>query len=130
MSRKLELIIQITLASWIARDYPDILFRSDLGGIRLTMGLARQARRLQGGQARGWPDMFIAEPRQGYLGLFGEIKTGPDEIYTLKGDFRKDPHILEQAIILERLRARGYKADFWLGLDHGWQTIREYLGSK
>ena len=116
----------MTLASWIARDYPDILFRSDLGGIRLTKSLAVQAKRLQAG-GRGWPDIFIAEPRGGFLGLFGEIKTDRSDVFTLKGELRQDQHTLEQAAILERLRARGYKANFWLGLEHGWQMIKQYL---
>ncbi len=125
MTRKTEFYIQITLVNWITRDYPDVLFRSDLGGIRLTRNMAIQEKRLQAG--RGWPDMFLPEPRGGYLGLFGEIKIGPEEVYTRKGELRQDQHILEQSAILEQLRERGYKADFWLGLDHGWQIIREYL---
>lgn len=129
MSRKDELYIQTILAQRIATHYPDVIFRSDLGGIKLTMGQAVQAKRLQGG-GKAYPDMFIAEPRNGYYGCYGEVKKDAGEVYTKKGEMRQDAHIREQAEMLERLRAKGYKADFWLGLDHAWGMIQAYLEAR
>ena len=52
----------------------------------------------------------------------GEIKIRK------KGDWF-DKHIEEQAEMLEKLRARGYKAEFGIGLEECKKIIDEYLRS-
>lgn len=54
--------------------------------------------------------------------LKGEIKIRK------KGDWF-DKHIEEQAEMLEKLRARGYKAEFGIGLEECKKIIDEYLRS-
>lgn len=124
---QLEYKIQVQIAEYLKWQYPGVLFRSDLGGIKLTMGQAVKVKRLQAGRA--FPDMFIAEPRNGCAGLFGEIKISRDEIYTKAGDLRQDEHTQEQHQMICRLRQVGYKADFWCGFDEAKRIIDTYLGA-
>lgn len=126
---KEELHIQMMLAEYLTLQYPGVIFRSDLGGIRLNMGQAVEAKKLQGGQ-RGFPDMAILTPRHGYYGLFGEIKTSADEVYTKAGRMRQDTHTQEQARMLQRLCAEGYKAGFWCGFDQAREVIDDYLRER
>lgn len=125
MARKAELYIQTQLARYLRSHHPGVIFRSDLGGIKLTIGQAVQVKKLQAGPA--FPDMFICEPRNGFCGYFGEIKVSANEVYTRAGAMRRNKHIKAQYQMLEALRLRGYKADFWLGFEHARQCIDEYL---
>lgn len=122
---QLEYYIQCHIADYLRDVYPDVVFRSDLGGIKLTMGQAVKVKRLQAGRA--FPDMFVAAARNGCHGLFGEIKVNADEVYTKRGELRQDEHTREQAEMLDRLRRQGYEADFWLGLDDAKMKIDRYL---
>lgn len=124
---KEELHIQMQIAEYLTLQYPHVTFRSDLGGIRLNMGQAVEAKRLQGGKGRGFPDMFICAPRHGYHGLFGEIKTSVDQIRTKAGRLRQDPHTQEQYRVILHLRQEGYLADFWCGFDDAKYQIDRYL---
>lgn len=124
---KAELDIQMMIAEYLTIRYPGVIFRSDLGGIRLNMGQAMEAKRLQGGKGRGFPDMAILSARHGYHGLFGEIKTSVDQIYTKAGRMRQDAHTKEQYRVILRLCQEGYKAGFWLGFEHAKEVIDQYL---
>lgn len=127
MSRKAELNIQKQIATYLRTFHPDILFRSDLGGIRLTRGLCVQAKLLQDGR-HGYPDMFLPEPRGRYHGLYGELKTDAGEVYLKDGiTLRKDEHVAEQWAMIQMLRGRGYAADWWLGYDDAIAKIEAYL---
>lgn len=123
---KSELHIQEMIAQYLSLQYPGIIFRSDLGGIRLNMGQAMEVKRLQGGN-RAFPDMFVCAARQGYHGLFGEIKTSVNEVYTKAGKLRQDTHTQEQWRVLQRLCAEGYYAGFWTGFSHAKTIIDWYL---
>lgn len=125
---QLEYYIQCRIADYLRDVYPDVVFRSDLGGVKLTMGQAVKVKRLQAGRA--FPDMFVAASRHGRHGLFGEIKVDADEVYTKKGELRQDAHTQKQAEMLARLRGQGYEADFWLGLDDAKAKIDRYLGEQ
>ena len=129
MAQQTEYGLQLVLCNYIKMQYPDVIFRSDLGGIRLTPGLARKAKSLQ--QGRGFPDLFIPEPRRDFTGLpfygfFLEIKV--------KGIYKKDgvsfvsEHVEEQARMLELLREKGYWARFGIGFDKCKEMIDNYLG--
>ena len=125
-NRKDELKIQMALAEYMQRRYPGIIFRSDLGGIRLTIGQAVQVKRLQGDWA--FPDFQVCAARRGYYGLFIEIKVSASEVYRKDGTIRQNKHIREQLEVLQRLLDEGYLALFGCGLDHCMETIDEYLG--
>ena len=91
------------------------------------MGQAAITKRMQGGK-RAWPDLFIAEPRHGYAGLFIELKN--TQIYKADGSLRKNEHVEEQAAVLKALQERGYKAVFAVGFDEARDIIDMYLSER
>lgn len=124
MQKQSEKTIHIFLCDYMRLQHPNVLMRTDLGGIRLTFGQAAQVKRMQGGR-RAWPDIFIAEPRDGFAGLFVELKAV--NIYKKDGSLKANEHIAEQAVMLEKLEKRGYKAVFAIGFDEAVAIIEEYL---
>lgn len=152
-----EADLQIQVADYLRLQYPDVMFHSDFGsGIKLTPGQAVKQKRQNGGR-RAWPDMVIAESRclrcmfchnditipcirpnfiedecdgvNRYHGLYLELKKEGTRMKKKNGDWVND-HIAEQAEILERLRQRGYCAEFAVGFDEAKKMIDEYLGGK
>lgn len=120
-----EYELYLQLAEYLRLQYPQILYRFDLGGIRLTIGQARKIKAVQ--KSSGYPDLFIAEARQGYHGMFVEIKTGRREAFTKKGELRQDSHIQAQWQMLEELTRRGYFAVWGLGFEETRALIDMYL---
>ena len=59
-------------------------------------------------------------------GLYIEIKKDGEKLNKKDGSWRT-PHIAEQAKKLEKLRARGYRAEFGVGFDECKKIIDEYL---
>ncbi len=134
--------LQTQVADYLRLQYPDVLFHSDFGGgTKLTPGQAKKQKRQNGGR-RAWPDMFIAEPFideglfedalcRGRLehGLFLELKKDGTRLKKKNGEWAT-PHIAEQADVLQKLRERGYCAEFAVGFDEAKKIIDEYLGGK
>lgn len=131
--------LQQQVADYLRVKYPKIMFHSDFGsGVKLTMGQAVRQKRLNGGR-RAWPDMFIAEARPkdaddfeegmyyGYFGLFVELKKEGCRLKKKDGSWASE-HIAEQAEVLEKLRLRGYAAEFAVGFDQAKTIIDNYLG--
>lgn len=129
------------LADYLRHNYKDIIWRFDLAAdLKLTIGQARKHKRLQ--QHRGYPDLFIAEPKKFYArngngnkqlatvisGLYLEIKKAGTRIYKKDGTLVADEHIREQFDVLEQLRKRGYMAEFACGFDEAKKIIDGYLG--
>lgn len=130
------------IARYLQLQYPDVIYRFDLSAdLKLTMGQAAKHKRLH--SKRGYPDLFIAKPKEikvktalggGYGlveikplgGLYIEIKKDGEKLTKKDGSWRT-PHIAEQAEALEKLRARGYKAEFGVGFSECKQIIDEYL---
>lgn len=73
----------------------------------------------------GYPDLFIAEPRNGYNGFFLELKT--DNVFKKDGFLKSNAHLEEQNKMLEMLRAKGYYAEFAIGYNDAVKKIDEYL---
>lgn len=121
--------LQEAVARYIRIRYPEVLFHSDFGsGIKLTKGQAIKQKRQNGG-IRGWPDMFIAEGRGKYRGLFIELKKDKTRIKKKNGEWASE-HIAEQAQLLSRLRGRDYEAQFAVGFDEAVDIIDDYLGGR
>lgn len=120
-----EYDMQVAIADYLSLKHPDVDFRSDLGGIKLTIGQAVKVKKIQ--KDKSWPDFFIAEPRKGFCGLFLELKKNYEEIYTKAGNFKKNKHIKRQKNMLNRLNKKGYLALFVCGIDNAIQTIDKYL---
>jgi len=122
----LEKDLHLMTCEFLKKNYPKVIFRTDFAaGIRLTPGMAKRQKALQWGNA--YPDLFIAEARQGYNGLFIELKTVSNVVFKKDGSLRKNQHHEEQAAMLELLRKRGYKAEFGQGLANIINIINDYL---
>lgn len=133
-----EAEIQANVALYLRMKYPDVLFHSDFGsGIKLKPWQAK-AQKIQNGGRRAWPDMFIAEPmprcidgswNHEYNGLFIELKKEGVRLKKKNGEWASD-HIAEQYDVLDRLRFRGYRAEFAVGYKQAIELIDEYLGGE
>jgi hypothetical protein len=124
-----EYKIQCAVVEYLILQYPDVEFRTDMGGIRLPLGLAMKAKRANGGR-RAWPDLFIAEPSAGYHGLFIEVKKDRLEVYGKRGNIRRSGHISEQNEKLKSLRSKKYAAEFGMGFEHCKKIIDHYLNGR
>lgn len=121
-----EADLQVKVADYLRLQYPNVIFHSDYGsGIKLTMAQAVRQKRQNGGR-RAWPDMQLAEPRGGFNGLFIELKKEGTRLRKKNGDYASE-HIKEQAELLEKLRERGFAAEFACGFDEAKTIIDRYL---
>jgi hypothetical protein len=131
--------LQVQVADYLRLRYPKVTFHSDYGsGIKLTKGQAVKQKRQNGG-LRGWPDMFIAEPktRPGFedtwkydsLGLFIELKAKGVRLKKKDGSWASE-HIAEQNEMLSQLQKRGYAAYFAVGFEEAKDIIDDYLGGE
>lgn len=126
--KKDEFSEQKAICEYLSLQYPDVIFASDLSGIRLPQGLANKIKSLK--CKRGIPDLFIYEPRRGYYGLAIEMKATGVTIYKQDGDLRTDQHLQEQEEMLTRLSHKGYLACFCIGYEKAKVIIDEYLNKK
>lgn len=119
-----EEVVHSQICQYMRLQYPNVLFNTDLSGIRLTPGQAKKVKSLR--SSRAWPDIFIPEPRGQYFGLYIELKK--DDVYLFKrdGSFKTD-HYREQHEMLMKLKNRGYKAVFAFGFEQAKNIIDEYL---
>lgn len=112
------------IAYYMRLQYPTVLFHFDLAGLNLSKAQAGMNKAIQ--LHRGFPDFFIAEGRNGYGGMFLEIKAEGTKLY--KKNFEAStPHISEQCEFMDALRIKGYKCEFGVGWDDCHNKIDEYL---
>lgn len=117
----LEWEIYKHVSNWIQLRFPGIIYHFDYGsGLKMTKGQARKQKLIN--RKRGFPDLFIAEARGGYHGLFIEIKRS-EKIYV-------NDHVREQRKVLKELEKRGYMAVMVGGLENVINTIQNYLNLK
>lgn len=117
------------IADYLRYQYPTVIYRFDLAAdLKLTMGQASKHKRLQ--RYRGYPDLFIAEPKGKYGGLFLEIKKDGVRIFKQDGTLVSDEHIREQFDMLADLRQRGYAAEFAIGFDGAKKLIDDYMKGR
>ena len=130
-----EKMLYELLAKYLQTCYPDVIYRFDLAAdMKLTRGQAARHKRLH--PHRGYPDLFIAEPRTIEIngdkyhmaGLFLELKKDGVRIFKKDGKLVSNAHIREQFDMLEELRVRGYMAEFACGLAEATRIINLYLG--
>ena len=126
------------IARYLQLQYPDVIYRFDLAAdMKLTVGQAAKHKRLH--PRRGYPDLFIAEPkiepgfedtwRYQATGMFLELKKEGTRIYKKDGS-PATPHIAEQLKVLEELGHRGYSCYMVAGFDEAKQVIDDYLGGE
>lgn len=113
---------------WLALAYPDVLFNSDMSGVRLPMKLAVKAAKLR--SSRAMPDLAIYHAARDYNGLFLELKRNDARVLLKDGTLSTDQHLQEQAEILMRLGQQGYAATFAVGFDQTKAIIDWYLGDS
>ena len=116
------------ICDYLKLKYPDVIFTSDASGLRLPMGLAKKFSKLKSG--RGIPDLIILEPKGGYSGLVIELKKSEEKIYKKDGKTFKTPHLIEQAIVLDRLKKKGYASYFAIGYKMAVEIIDDYFNNK
>jgi hypothetical protein len=118
--------LHLKITNYLRIRYPDVIFRTDFAaGMKLTIGQAMKHKRMQSSDA--YPDIFIAEPRSGFNGLFIELKRTPSAVHKKNGDIRANQHIQKQYEMLKRLQEKGYKALFTFGYQNTIAVIDEYL---
>jgi hypothetical protein len=120
-----ERTLHRAVCDYLKYRYKDVMFNSDLSGAtKLTMGQAVAMKGLR--SQRGFPDLQIMEPRNGFHGLFIELKQEGTKLYNKLG-LPATPHIGEQLDCLVELRMRGYMAEFAVGYSEAKNLIDDYL---
>jgi hypothetical protein len=118
--------LHLVVTNYLRVRYPDVIFRTDFAaGMKLTIGQAMKHKRMQSSDA--YPDIFIAEPKGQYHGLFIELKRDANCVYKKNGDVRESEHIQKQYQMLKRLQDKGYKALFTFGYTNTISIIDDYL---
>lgn len=117
--------LQKMVCDYLRVAFPKILFNSDMAGaMKLSIGQAVQISRLRSN--KGFPDIAIYEPKNGYNGLFIELKKEGEKLMKRDGTPVTE-HIQEQLNCINLLNAKGYKCFFCSGWDSAKETIDNYL---
>jgi hypothetical protein len=107
---------QEIVINYIKLAYPDVLYCASAGGMRTSYLQAIKMKRT--GYVKGFPDLFIYEPRGQFFGLAIEMKKE-------KGGVASP----EQKRWQEQLRNRGYCSYICKGKDEAIKIIDEYFNS-
>ena len=127
------------ICDYLKIQYPNVIFNTDMSGIKLTQGQANKASKLRSNS--GFPDIIIYEQRlhEHYYGaLFLEVKieTPFKKDGTLKKMIRYEKvngvkfaydHLRRQSELRQRLRDKGYKCEFVWTFDMAKKIIDDYL---
>ena len=118
------------VCEYLSLQYPKVLFLSDtVASVKLN---GAQADRNSKIQKKGFkcPDLMVLHPKNGYSGLFIELKT-KSPFY--KGQYlklKKNAHIEEQSRYLDELNKLGYYAVFAYSFEMAKAIIDYYMGDK
>ena len=123
--KKSEQNLQVSISQYIKLKYPDIIFTSESGGLRLSISQAVLLKKCR--SCKALPDLWILEARKGYHGCLLELKKEGTKLYKKNGDLKKDKHIAEQEEIQHRLRNKGYFCEFAVGFDEARSIVDYYL---
>lgn len=123
-----ELDIQIMLIKYLQYQYPKIMLNAAqiLSSIPLERGKYAQKMKAAGNTS-GWPDIFIAEARGGFHGLFIELKSETAKVFLKRSEKPATEHIAKQIAVLEGLRERGFKAELCIGFEAAKKVLDDYL---
>ena len=109
-----EFEIQKKFTQYIDDKHPDILWCASAGGARTSISEAKRIKAT--GYKRGFPDVFIYEPRGVHHGLSIEMKREKGGVVSK-----------HQKQWKEDLSERGFKATIAKGYDHAVQILEDYL---
>ena len=121
-----EANIATNIAKWLRTQYPKVIYRYDIADMKLTIPQRNRMKALQG-ETRGYPDLFLAEPKNGFHGLYVELKKDYASVFKKDGSYKKDDHIQEQAEFHKVLRDKGYQVVWGLGFEDTKDKIKEYM---
>ena len=114
------------ISQYLQLKHTRVIFRFDYGAdVKLTMYQAKKMKALQGKWSKGYPDLFIAEPKGVYSGLFIELKAVSP--YKKNGELKKSEHLETQAHYHKLLRRKGYCAEFSTGFKETVELIEKYM---
>lgn len=108
-----EYQLQTSIIKYLNLKYPKLLYCASAGGVRTSMTQAKKMKAT--GYVKGFPDLFIYEPREKYHGLAIEIKT-------IKGRPSKS-----QIDWKDKLNNKNYKAIITYGFDQTIKEVDKYL---
>ena len=128
MSKKQpEFELQSAVCRYLSYQYGEILFLSDtIASLKLTHAQASRNKKIQK-SGFSCPDLLILEPRNGYSGLFIELKV--ETPFKKDGQIKasKDDHLKNQLEAINKLKEKGYMAVFSWNFDMTKDIIDNYL---
>lgn len=127
MKKQPEFELQSAICRYLSYQYGEILFLSDtIASLKLTPAQANRNKKIQK-FGFSCPDLLILEPRNGYSGLFIELKV--ETPFKKNGEIKasKDDHLKNQLEAINKLNEKGYKALFSWTFDMTKEIIDDYL---
>lgn len=134
MAKKTEENIQIAICKYLDLQYPNLIYTSDLSGIKLTIGQAVKAK-AQRCKKYKIPDLLIFKDfydshSNFYSGLVIELKKSKSEVFGVKNQVLKNKHVEAQIQSLHKLKSDGYFATFAFGFAGAKKIIDDYMSGK
>ena len=106
--------IQVACVNWFRYQYPkSIIYAVPNGGPRNAIVAAKLKAE---GVLAGVPDLFVAEPKGEYHGLYVEMKNGN------QGRVSDN-----QKTLMDRLRNRGYRCEVCRSFEDFEETVNDYM---
>lgn len=120
-----EYQLQKAISKYLKYSYPRVFFLSDtVANLKLTKAQQGRNKEIQCQNFR-CPDLLIFEPKNGYHGLFLELKTKSP--FKKNGEILQNEHLIGQYETIQKLNEKGYRAEFVWSLDDAIKIIDEYL---
>lgn len=127
MKKQPEFELQSAICRYLSYQFPQVLYLSDtIASLKLTPAQANRNKKIQK-NGFSCPDLLILEPRNGYCGLFIELKI--ETPFKKNGEIKasKDDHLKNQLEAINKLNEKGYKALFSWNFDMTKEIIDDYL---
>jgi hypothetical protein len=127
MKKQPEFELQSSICRYLSYQYQDVLYISDtIASLKLTPSQANRNKKIQK-LGFSCPDLLILEPRNGYCGLFIELKV--ETPFKKNGEIKasKDDHLKNQLEAINKLKEKGYFAVFSWSFDMTKDIIHNYL---
>lgn len=125
--KHLEYDLQVAVCRYLSYQFPDVLFTSDtIANLKLTPIQAGRNKKIQKFGFSS-PDLLILEPRNGFSGLFIELKL--ETPFKNNGEIKasKKNHLENQLKAINTLKSKGYSAFFSWSFDMTKEIIDNYL---
>jgi hypothetical protein len=125
--KHLEYDLQVAVCRYLSYQYQDVLYISDtIANLKLTPTQASRNKKIQK-TGFSTPDLLILEPRNGFSGLFIELKI--DTPFKKDGTIKasKDDRLQNQLEAINNLNKKGYFCCFSWSFDMTKEIIDNYL---